>query len=95
MMLIAMMILFCSSFTYAFAFQLKIALIRRSLRPVTLSSKSIAPISLSYRHPSSLFMSANNESSSSKDGIEPKYLVALVVFLIACVIDKVTMHGGF
>lgn len=34
-------------------------------------------------------------STPSSDSIEPKYIVALVVFLLACVFDKVTMHGGF
>jgi hypothetical protein len=31
----------------------------------------------------------------ASEGIEPKYIVALVVFLLACVYDKMVMHGGF
>lgn len=34
-------------------------------------------------------------SSSEKEGVEPKYIIALVVFLLACVYDKIVMHGGF
>ena len=47
------------------------------------------------RHP--LFMSSEDKpaAKTSNDGIEPKYIIALVVFLMACVVDKLTMHGGF
>ena len=36
-----------------------------------------------------------NTSESAKDGIEPKYIVALLVFIGACIYDKIVMHGGF
>lgn len=45
--------------------------------------------------PRSTLMATPRDSAPSQDGIEPKYIVALVVFLLACVYDKMVMHGGF
>lgn len=46
---------------------------------------------------SKLFSSSGNDSQNQKQdkGVEPKYIVALLVFLGACIYDKIVMHGGF
>lgn len=38
---------------------------------------------------------SDNQVSSDNKGTEPKYIVALVVFLLACLYDKIIYHGGF
>lgn len=42
-----------------------------------------------------LHMAKDASDGDGKEGVEPKYLIALVVFLLACVYDKMVMHGGF
>jgi len=48
-----------------------------------------------YNSNRSVQPSNNNSNKPSSSGLEPKYVVALVVFLLACVYDKIVMHGGF
>ena len=37
----------------------------------------------------------NVDNSSNPSGPEPKYVIAALVFIAACIFDKMVMHGGF
>jgi hypothetical protein len=54
---------------------------------------SRAPLDSRSTPPTALKMA--DASNNKEDGVEPKYVIALVVFLLACVYDKMVMHGGF
>ena len=66
-----------------------------------LSSKSLAVVTLAAKKtPESSNASysktkgSNLDTAVEKKNVEPKYIVALVVFLLAALWDKQFMHGG-
>jgi hypothetical protein len=58
--------------------------------PIT---KYVANTNKPQFHSSPFKLSMASEAKS--EGVEPKYIAALVVFLLAALYDKMVMHGGF
>jgi hypothetical protein len=63
-------------------------------RDITSASSAHSPLGLQQAKGSQSSTTPSSEPTDEQKGPERKYVIAFLVFLLACLYDKQVMHGG-